>query len=80
MNFLTFKKLVKNFTEIAGRKMCHSAKEAPKLLLQTFELMEGTIDDTTMQRIYRRFCVELDSKPSWGYKQLSGLLSGILEE
>ncbi|MEZ9576491.1 MULTISPECIES: hypothetical protein [unclassified Vibrio] len=80
MNFLTSKKLVQIFTEIAGEKMCHGAKEAPKLLLQAFESMEGGIDDSTMQYIYNRFCIKLNDKPSWGYKQLATMLSGILEE
>lgn len=79
MNFLTTQKLVQTFTEIAGRKMCHGAKDAPKLLLQAFEMMEGTIDDSTMQHIYEQFCLGLNTKSSWGYKQLSTMLSAILE-
>ncbi|HIF9547322.1 TPA: hypothetical protein ACX6S8_003566 [Photobacterium damselae] len=80
MNFLTSKKLVQIFTEIAGQKMCHGAKEAPKLLLQAFESMEGAIDDSTMQHIYSQFCIKLNDKPGWGYKQLASMLSSILEE
>lgn len=78
MDFLTSKKLVQNFTKIAGQKMCHGAKDAPNLLLQVFESMEGLIDDSTMQHIYEQFCLGLNTKQSWGYKQLSTLLSEIL--